>query len=130
LSLFVAAKPRYKTKMELSRLPMPVLTYHKIGTPKEGEPPVNTLPDTVSGYLVYRSLDQRPRRTLLAEARPPNNCYDVLVDIQPRSTGTLSRRGRQWIVVPPADPGHEWVVTRIRAVSRSLAGPYSAGPAC
>ena len=101
-----------------------------IGTPKEGEPPVTTPPDTVSGYLVYRSLDQRPHRTLLAEARPPNNCFDVSVELQPRSLGILSRRGRQWVVVPPMDGAHEWVATRIRVVSRSLPGPYSSGPVC
>jgi hypothetical protein len=101
-----------------------------IGTPREGEPPVNTAPDTVAGYLVYRSLDQRPRRTLLSEARPPNNCFDVLVDVQPRSLGILSRRGQQWVVVAPMDGTHEWVVTRIRVVSRSLPGPYSTGPVC
>jgi hypothetical protein len=101
-----------------------------LGTPRQGEPPTNPPSDTISGHIVYRTLDQRPRRTVLAEVRPPNGCYDVLIDLKPRSLGILSRRGQKWVTVAPLDGSHEWVVTRIRAVSRSLVGPYAADPVC
>jgi hypothetical protein len=105
-------------------------TLAALGTPREGEPPTHPPADTVGGCLVYRSLDLRPRRTLMAQVRPPNGCYDVMVDLQPRSLGVVSKRSQKWVAVVPPNANQEWVVTRIRVISRSLAGPYSVGPAC
>jgi hypothetical protein len=101
-----------------------------LGTPKEGEPSTASLPDTVSGFVVYRSLELRPRRELIAEVRPPNNCFDVLIDLQPRAIGILTRGKDKWIVVSRVGGPREMVVTRIRVVSRSLPGPYAAEPVC
>jgi hypothetical protein len=101
-----------------------------LGPPREAEPTTTPAADTVSGYLVYRTLDLRPRRTLLAEVRPPNNCFDVLVDLRPRTLGILTKGRQKWVVVVPPDGTHEWVVTRIRVISRSMPGPYSVGPVC
>jgi hypothetical protein len=101
-----------------------------LGTPSV-DTPIVTRGDTIAGYIVYRSADQRPRRTLRAEVRPPNNCYDVEVDLQLRQIGTLRVRDRVFSVVgevggaPP-----DWVVTRVRAVSRAMPGPYGGEPVC
>ena len=100
-----------------------------LGPPRDVDAPASSRPDTVSGYVVYRSLELRPRRTLLAEVRPPNNCFDVLVDIQPRVIGVLSRGGEILQAVSDGGP-EDWVVTRIRAISRSVPGPYAAKTAC
>ncbi len=86
--------------------------------------------ETVSGYVTYPSFDARPRRTLRAEVRPPNGCFDVLVDIQPRAIGILQDGENRYIVVAREGDAFVWVVTQIRAVSRRITGPYSAGPAC
>ncbi|MBI4500637.1 MAG: hypothetical protein HY700_05700 [Gemmatimonadetes bacterium] len=101
-----------------------------LGPPREAESPTAGRPDTVAGYVVYRSLDSRPRRTLLAEVRPPNGCFDVLVDLQPRAIGTLSRGQEKWVVITRVNGVQEDVVTRIRVVSRAIAGPYSGEPVC
>lgn len=101
-----------------------------LGTPQVGEPTV-TSADTISGFIVYRSLATRPRRLLKTEVRPPNNCFDVEVDLQPRQTGTLRVGKRSYSVIARVGgPPSEWVVTRIRAVSRALMGPYTQEPAC
>ncbi len=105
-------------------------TLAALGTPREGELPSHPPADTVAGYLVYRSLDLRPRRTLMAQVRPPNGCYDVMVDLQPRALGVVSQRSQKWVAVVPPNVNQPWVITRIRVISRSLPGPYSVGPAC
>lgn len=87
-------------------------------------------PQLISGFVAYRSLDDRPRRTLLAEVRPPNGCFDVLVDVQPQAIGLLQNGDQRFAVVGREGGAVTWVVTRIRAVSRSISGPYAAGPGC
>jgi hypothetical protein len=105
-------------------------TLAMMGAPREAESRLNTRSDTLSGYVVYRTLQSRPRRTLIAEVRPPNNCFDVTVDLQPRSIGYLTRGGEKWVAQNRPGGPLEWVITRIQVVSRSLPGPYSTGPAC
>ncbi|MBI4420691.1 MAG: hypothetical protein HY560_07680 [Gemmatimonadetes bacterium] len=100
-----------------------------LGVPREVETLAETA-DTISGFVVHRSLDARPRRTLRAEVRPPNGCFDVLVDLQPRAIGTLTRGSRKWAVVARIGGPIDWVVTRIRVVSRSVSGPYAGEPVC
>lgn len=83
--------------------------------------------DTVAGYLVYPSLEDRPRQTLKVEVRPPNGCFDVAVDLQPRAIGLL-RDGRiEYAAIGPPTAPPDWVVTRVRVTSRAMPGP--AGPA-
>jgi hypothetical protein len=101
-----------------------------MGAPREAESRLNGRADTLAGYVVYRSLESRPRRTLVAEVRPPNNCFDVMVELQPRSIGYLTRGGQKWVALNRPGGPLEWVITRIQVVSRSATGPYSAGPAC
>ncbi len=86
-------------------------------------------PQEIGGYRVYPSLDQRPRRTLRVEVRPPNGCFDVTVDLQPRAAGILERGGRRYAVIGKGDVTLEWVSTRIFIVNRAASGPY-AGVAC
>ncbi len=87
-------------------------------------------PSIVDGFMTFPTLDGRPRRTLRVEVRPPNGCFDVLVDIQPQAIGMLQDgENRQAVVGYQGDP-FIWVVTQIRIVSRSMTGPYSTGPAC
>ena len=101
-----------------------------MGAPREAESRLTTRSDTLSGYVVYRTLQSRPRRTLVAEVRPPNNCFDVMVDLQPRSIGYLTRGGQKWVALNRPGGPLEWVITRIQVVSRSMSGPYSTGPVC
>ena len=60
----------------------------------------------------------RPRRTLVTEVRPPNNCFDVLVDIQPRAIGIVSRRDKEYQAVSEGGP-EDWVATRVRERTKS-----------
>ncbi|MDH3458278.1 MAG: hypothetical protein OER90_15660 [Gemmatimonadota bacterium] len=83
-------------------------------------------PQEIGGWRVYPSLDQRPRRTFLVEVRPPNGCFDVTVDLQPRAVGILERSGRRYAVIGKGDTPMQWVSTRIRIVSRAVSGPYAA----
>ncbi len=87
-------------------------------------------PTEVRGYQTYPSLDARPRRTLRAEVRPPNGCYDVELRLQPRAIGVLHKGGQRLAAVARAGRSLEWVVTQIRVVSRSLRGPSGDGIAC
>ncbi len=89
--------------------------------------PVMPRADTLRGWVVYPSLEGRPRRTLKAEVRPPNGCYDVVVDIQPRAVGFVIEGDRRYAAVGPPGSTPEWVATRIQVHNRALAGP--AGPA-
>lgn len=84
----------------------------------------------IEGYLVFPSLEQRPRRTLAVAVRPPNGCYDVQVDLQPRAQGILALEGRRYAVIGRRGTAYEWVVTQIRIVSRSMRGPYAEGVVC
>jgi hypothetical protein len=101
-----------------------------LGAPRESDSRLNPNADTLSGYVVYRTLQSRPSHTLVAEVRPPNNCYDVSVDLQPRSIGYLTRGGQKWVALNRPGGPLEWVITRIQVVSRSMPGPYSTGPVC
>jgi hypothetical protein len=102
----------------------------RLGRPTEPAAPY--LPDAqvIEDYRVYPSIEARPRRGLVAEVRPPNGCYDVIVDLQPRAHGVLIDEDRRWAVVGRPDDPFEWVSTRVRVVSRSLSGPYADGIAC
>jgi hypothetical protein len=100
-----------------------------LGSVQRGQPATRSL-EEVGGYSVYPSLDDRPRRTLLVEVRPPNGCYDVTVDLQPQATGILRSGGRRYAVVGQgSNPPLTWVATRIRITTRRVSGPY-AGVAC
>lgn len=94
-----------------------------LGPPQPAGPPVMPRADTLRGLVVYPSLDGRPNRPLKAEVRPPNGCYDVVVDIQPRAAGVLVDRERRYAVIGPPEAQLEWVATRIRVINRAIAGP-------
>jgi len=98
-----------------------------LGPPQPVGEPVMPRSDTLAGWVVYPSLAGRPRRTLKAEVRPPNGCYDAMVDIQPRASGLVVAKDRRFAAVGPPGAPWEWVATRIQVVYRGLAGP--AGPA-
>lgn len=101
-----------------------------LGTPGDvGTPPFRA-PMVMSGYAVYASLAARPERTLGAQVRPPNGCYDVQLTLQPRAAGILIDGTQRYTVVGRAGAELEWVVTRVRVVSRALPGPYADGVAC
>ncbi len=80
-------------------------------------------PQLVAGYNVYRSLEARPIRNLTSEVRPPNGCFDVIVEMQPQADGLLLRSGRRYAVVGQEGDPLRWVVTRVRAVTRRRSGP-------
>jgi hypothetical protein len=101
-----------------------------LGTPFVADSAMDSRADTISGFVVYRNLDLRPRRTLMANVRPPNGCYDAFVDIQPRAIGVLTKGQDRWAVITRVGGVQDWVVTRVRVVSRAVAGPYSGEPAC
>ncbi len=87
-------------------------------------------PQRIAGYAVYPSLDSLPIHTLVAGVRPPNGCYDVRVELQPRSTGILVDGDARYAVIGPEGTQAVWVVTRIRIVSRAVRGPYVPDVAC
>ena len=101
-----------------------------LGTPHELPSGVLDEPESVGRYFVYPSLDERPVRTLRAEVRPPNGCLDVFADLQPRSIGVLLDGDNRYAVVGRGELALDWVVTRVRVVSRAIRGPYAAGVAC
>ncbi len=101
-----------------------------LGAPQEPVAAVLSQPDTIRNYVAYRSLNDRPRRTLLTEVRPPNGCFDVLVSLQPQTIGILIHQGRRYAVVGRGSGALEWVVTQIRIISRSIQGPYASDTAC
>jgi hypothetical protein len=104
-------------------------TLARLGTPREEgstDPPARVISD----YVTYPSLEDRPKRTLRAEVRPPNGCFDVIVDLQPQAIGLLQDGEERFAVVARVGDAYRWVVTQIRVVSRSMTGPYAAGPSC
>ncbi len=101
-----------------------------MGTPEEPPAAAPPEPREMSGYFVYPSLDDRPRRILQIELRPPNGCFDVQVELQPQAIGTLDHGERRLAVVGRDRADLTWVVTQVRVVSRSIRGPYSGVPAC
>ena len=94
-----------------------------LGPPQPAALPVTPRADTLRGLLVYASLDGRPTRSLKAEVRPPNGCYDVVVTIQPRAAGILLSGDRQYAVIGPPQVQLDWVATRIQVIDRSVSGP-------
>jgi hypothetical protein len=80
-------------------------------------------PQTVSGYQVYPSLDERPQRTLRVAVQPPNGCYDVAVDLRPRVTGLLLKGSNRYAVIGEGDASPQWVSTEVRITSRAAIGP-------
>ncbi len=101
-----------------------------LGVPRELEADPGPALTTVSGYRVYPSLQRRPRRTLRVEVRPPNGCFDVDVDLQPRIAGLLLKGSDRYAVVGRGDAEPEWVSTRIRVLHRAVAGPYAQRANC
>jgi hypothetical protein len=98
-----------------------------LAAPQPAQPPTSPRADTLSGWVVYPSLEGRPRRTLKAEVRPPNGCYDAVVDIQPRATGIVVAGTRRYATIGRREGLPEWVATRIQIVNRAVTGPR--GPA-
>jgi len=98
-----------------------------LGLPQPAAPAVMPQADTLRGWVVYPSLEGRPNQPLKAEVRPPNGCYDVVVDIQPRAAGVLVDRERRYAVIGRPEAPFEWVATRVQMIDRAVAGP--AGPA-
>jgi hypothetical protein len=101
-----------------------------LGGARERAGPAPPEPATVSRYRVYATADDLPHRTLVAEVRPPNGCYDVRVTIVPRIIGRLDEGDGSVVVVAFRGQAMTWVVGRVRVVSRALAGPYGGVPAC
>ncbi|UCG87076.1 MAG: hypothetical protein JSW71_00580 [Gemmatimonadota bacterium] len=101
-----------------------------LGTPEEVTAGTQNQGQVQAGYLVFSSLEERPRRRLRAEVRPPNGCFDVVVDLQPQAIGTISAGGQRHVAVAREGSSPTWVVTQIRIVSRSRSGPYAGNPAC
>lgn len=85
-------------------------------------------PLDLGGYQTYQTLASLPRRTRIAEVRPPNGCYDVVVDLAPRAIGWVSENNQRSVAIARGDASLNWALVRIRAVSRALPGPYAAGP--
>ncbi len=92
--------------------------------------PQTITPNEIGAYLVFPSLEQRPRRTITAEVRPPNGCYDVTVDVQPRAIGKVFEDGQSYAAIGRRGDTPSWAVTRIQVASRSMAGPLSGPPEC
>lgn len=101
-----------------------------LAPPVEASAPNAAPPELIGKYLAYPSLEQRPRRVLRAEVRPPNGCYDVLVELRPRVIGVLVDGDRRYAAIGPEGTDAEWTVTQIRVVSRSMPGPYAPAVAC
>ena len=100
-----------------------------LGTPTTTGPQTIT-PNEIIGYLVFPSLEQRPRRTISTEVRLPNGCYDVTVDVQPRAIGNVVDDGQSYVAIGRRGDTPSWAVTRIQVASRSMAGPLSGPPEC
>ncbi len=98
-----------------------------LGVPRESSAPQTARADTVAGYVVYPSLEDRPRQNLKVEVRPPNGCFDVAVDLQPRVVGLVRDARREYAAVGPPGAHLDWVVTRVTVISRAMPGP--GGPA-
>lgn len=104
-------------------------TLSLLGTPREVPGP-GRAPVRVGSYQVYTSADDRPRRTLVTAVRPPNGCYDVVVELVPRVVGRLAQGAGDAVVVARRGAPMEWAADRVRIVSRALPGPYAGPPVC
>jgi hypothetical protein len=97
-----------------------------LGPLQPAAPPVDSKADIMRGLLVYPSLDGRPTRSLKAEVRPPNGCYDVVVRIQPRAAGILVSGDRRYAVIGPPKTQLDWVATHVQVINRAVPGPLGA----
>jgi hypothetical protein len=79
--------------------------------------------EVVGGYTVYRSRTQRPERTLTADVRPPNGCFDVSVRLSPQILGHVTRGTESFVAVAKQGSPESWIVSSFRIVSRHLAAP-------
>ena len=93
-----------------------------LGTPTENDVRSGT-PQLVGRYQVYPSLDQRPQLTLTVPVRPPNGCYDVVVDLRPRALGVVEDGGERYAAVARGRDDPTTVVTKIQVIDRSRVGP-------
>lgn len=101
-----------------------------LANPEEDGVQAGSPPITREGYTVYDSLDARPVQTLRAAVRPPNGCYDVIVELRPRVTGILVDGDARYAVIGPVGTQADWTVTQIQVVSRAVRGPYAPQQAC
>ncbi len=101
-----------------------------LGTPAEASSSSGSPSQARGGYITYPTVDSRPLRTLSAQVRPPNGCYDVVVDLRPQIIGTLDYGNERLFAVAREGGSPNWVVTQVRIVSRSMPGPYGTGTAC
>jgi len=101
-----------------------------LGSPEETGNDSGAPAETRGGYLTYPSSDSRPRQTLVTQVRPPNGCYDVIVDLRPQIIGVVDDGNERFYAVTQEGGSPHWVVTQIRIVSRSMRGPYGTGTAC
>jgi hypothetical protein len=58
--------------------------------------------------------------------RPPNGCFDAIVDIQPRAAGIVIQGEREFAAIGPPGAQPDWVATRVTVVNRQMAGPLGA----
>jgi hypothetical protein len=100
-----------------------------LGTPTEDSTQTRS-PTEVGGYLVFPSLAQRPVRTISTQVRPPNGCYDVTVELRPRTIGILTDDEQRYAAVGRPGDAVKWAVTQIQVVGRSMPGPLSGPPVC
>lgn len=101
-----------------------------LGSPREIGAPEAPEPQVIAGYAVYDSMEARPRRILKAEVRPPNGCFDAILDLQPQAVGVLITDENRYAVIGPENAHLEWVVTRVRVVSRAMQSPEGEPAVC
>ncbi len=101
-----------------------------LGTPERLDRGPTPAPEEMGNYLVYPSLDARPRRRLRTAVRPPNGCYDVLVELRPGALGLLRTTDQRYAVVGQSGGSLRWVVTQVQIVSRAMRGPLAGQPEC
>ncbi len=82
------------------------------------------------GYTTYLAVSNRPTVTLTTQVRPPNGCFDVSVDMQPKVIGLLIDGDTRYAAVARAGAAPEWVSSRVRVVNRAVSGPYAGARAC
>ncbi len=82
------------------------------------------------GYTTYLSVSDRPTVTLSTQVRPPNGCFDVSVDMQPKVIGLLIDGDTRYAAVARAGAAPQWVSSRVQVVNRAMSGPYAGARAC
>jgi hypothetical protein len=93
------------------------------GAIREAEP-LAVSPFPFGGFQTYSSMASVPMRVLTVEVRPPNGCYDIRVEIGPQVIGTTSRGDQTLVAVARRGESIQWLVHRVRAVSRAMDGPW------